>query len=59
VFLAFGALAGIQAQDIAANRPTPLAGLFERISVFSFMVWLVVFAIVTVGQKHSAGSAQQ
>jgi hypothetical protein len=54
VFLLFGALTGIQAQNIAANRPTPFAGLFERICIFSFMVWIVVFAVATAGQPQAA-----
>lgn len=45
VVVAFGTLAGLDGPRIAANLPTPWVGLTERISVFSYMLWLVVFAI--------------
>jgi hypothetical protein len=43
--VAFGTLAGLDGPRIAANLPTPWVGVTERISVFSYMLWLVVFAI--------------
>lgn len=45
VVVAFGTLAGLDGPRIAANLPTPWVGVTERISVFSYMLWLVVFAI--------------
>ena len=45
VVAAFGTLAGLDGPRIAANLPTPWVGVTERISVFSYMLWLAVLAI--------------
>ncbi len=45
VVVVFGALAGLDGPRLAANLPTPWVGVTERISVFSYMLWLVAFAI--------------
>jgi len=45
VVVVFGALAGLDGPRIAANLPTPWVGVTERISVFSYMLWLMVLAI--------------
>ena len=44
VVVAFGTLAGLDGPGIAANLPTPWVGVTERISVFSYMLWVAVFA---------------
>jgi hypothetical protein len=46
LMLAFGAYTGTAVSAIAAGQPTPWMGLVERVSVYSPMVWLIVFAIV-------------
>lgn len=45
VVVLFVTLAGLDGPRIAANLPTPWVGVTERVSVFSYMLWLVVFAI--------------
>lgn len=45
VVVVFGTLAGLDGPRIAENLPTPWVGVTERISVFSYMLWLAVFAI--------------
>lgn len=45
VVVVFGTLAGLDGPRIAANLPTPWVGVTERISVFSYMLWLVVLSI--------------
>lgn len=44
--LGFGALAGMKGAQLAANLPTPWLGVLERISIYSSLLWLVVFAVV-------------
>jgi hypothetical protein len=44
--IGFGSLAGSQGAALAAGQPTPWLGLMERINIYSFMIWVVVFAIV-------------
>ena len=46
IFLAFGILAGMNGPRIAANQPTPLLGIWERINIFGYMLWIVVLAIL-------------
>jgi hypothetical protein len=44
--IVFGSLAGSQVAALAAGQPTPWLGLTERINIYSFMIWVVVLAIV-------------
>ena len=44
--IVFGSLAGSQGPALAAGQPTPWLGLTERINIYSFMLWVVVLAIV-------------
>lgn len=43
--IVFGALAGVQGAALAAGKPTPWLGLMERINIYSFMIWVVVYAL--------------
>jgi hypothetical protein len=45
VVLVFGALAGAQSGNIAANLPTPWLGVEERLNIFAYMLWVVVLAV--------------
>jgi hypothetical protein len=42
--LGFGALTSANASRVEANLPTPWAGLWERINIGVFLVWVVVLA---------------
>jgi hypothetical protein len=44
VFIVFGVLVGIEAPGIPDNLPTPHIGIWERINIAAFMVWIVVLA---------------
>src|SRR5215208_2053547 len=43
--LVFGALASLQAGQLAANEPTPWMGIEERINIYATMLWVAVLAI--------------
>ena len=45
ILLAFGALTTANASRVAANVPTPWVGLWERINIGVFLLWVVVLAI--------------
>ena len=45
IFLVFGALGGMEAGQVAANLPTPWLGVWERICIFGYMLWIVTLAI--------------
>jgi uncharacterized protein DUF998 len=54
VLLTFGVLTFIEAPRLQANLPTPWIGLFERINISVFLLWLVVLAAVLwrTGTSH-------
>jgi hypothetical protein len=46
VLLAFGALTFLEAPRLQANLPTPWIGMWERINISVFLLWVVVLANV-------------
>jgi len=55
LFVAGGTLAGLDAPLMAANLPTPWMGVWERINIFGYMLWVVVFAISLLGAQEGTG----
>ena len=53
VFLVFGILIGKEAPNIQASLPTPYIGIWERINIAAFMLWVAVFAIALLRRKMS------
>lgn len=45
IFLIFGMLAGMEGAKIAENQPTPHAGIWERINIFTYFAWTIVLAM--------------
>jgi hypothetical protein len=45
ILLAFGVLTGLDAPRVGANLPTPLTGVWERINIGVFLLWVVVLAV--------------
>jgi hypothetical protein len=57
VFMVFGVLTWFESPGIEANLPTPWIGIWERINIGAFMLWVVVLAVVLIGkEKESARS---
>ena len=52
VLLIFGVLTFLDAPGVGANRPTPLIGVWERINIGIFLLWVVVLAIVLLRKEH-------
>lgn len=46
VFIIFGVLTFMESPGIRANLPTPHIGLWERINMGAFLLWIIVFAII-------------
>jgi len=66
ILLAFGALTFLEAPRLQANLPTPWIGLWERINISVFLLWVGVLATrlwrtgsrrATVNQSTSRGGA--
>ena len=46
ILFSAGILTGIESPKLQANLPTPLIGVWERINIGVFMLWIVVLAIL-------------
>jgi hypothetical protein len=55
VLIVFGVLTGLDGPRIAANLPTPWVGVWERISIGAFLLWVVVLALALL-RAHSSSS---
>ncbi len=51
VFITFGALIGKEAPGIPKNLPTPHIGIWERINIGAFMLWVIVFAFALLRRQ--------
>ncbi len=54
--LVFGALVSTQAPAIAAGQPTPWMGVIERVSVYTPILWVLVFATVLLRARIAGPS---
>lgn len=56
VLIVFGVLTGLDSPRMEANLSTPWIGVWERISIGAYMLWVVVLAIVLLkkGKKENA-----
>jgi hypothetical protein len=54
LLLAFGALTGSFAPRIQANLPTPWVGVWERIDISFFLLWVVVLAVALLRARSVA-----
>jgi hypothetical protein len=57
VFIIFGILTFREAPQIDKNLSTPFIGLWERINIAAFMVWLLVFASILLRERPSLGQS--
>ena len=48
VLVVFGALTGLEAPGIPANLPTPRIGVWERINIGVFLLWVVTLATALI-----------
>ena len=59
ILTAFGALTFLDAPRIAANLPTPWIGVWERINIGVFLLWVVVLAVtlLRIGDSHGCNQS--
>lgn len=48
----FGLLTSLQAPNIPIDGPTPTIGLWERINIAIFMLWVIVFALCLIRREQ-------
>jgi len=53
ILLFFGALTGMQSPALEANMPTPWMGVWERICIGAFLLWMVVLALIQLREVSS------
>ncbi len=53
VLLVFGALTGIESPKVEANLPTQWIGVWERINILVFLIWVVVLAVKLMRKETS------
>jgi hypothetical protein len=46
LMILFGILTGLQSARMEANLSTPWMGVWERISIAAYMIWIMVFAVM-------------
>ncbi|MFA6059161.1 MAG: DUF998 domain-containing protein [Taibaiella sp.] len=51
ILFVFGTLTFLDAPDISTNRPTPHMGVWERINIGVFLLWIVVLAAVLMRRE--------
>jgi hypothetical protein len=51
VLIVFGMLTGVDGPRVAANLPTPWIGVWERISMAAFFVWMTVLAVLLLRRE--------
>jgi uncharacterized protein DUF998 len=44
ILATFGVLTGLDSSGVAANLPTPWVGVWERLNIAAFMIWIVALA---------------
>lgn len=53
--LIFGSLTAMDAPKVEANLPTPMAGVWERINIGVFLVWVMVLTLSLLKMKSLQG----
>jgi hypothetical protein len=54
--LAFGTLTALDASRVQANLPTPWAGVWERVNIGGYLLWLIVLAIALLYAPDDVGA---
>src|SRR5688572_25808346 len=56
ILLAFGVLTGLDGPNVSANLPTPWIGVWERINIGVFLLWVMVLATALLHAADVAAS---
>ena len=59
VLLVFGILTFLDAPGVSTNQPTPLIGVWERINIGAFLLWVVVLAITLLRTERLPDSIKE
>jgi len=56
ILVAFGVLTGLDSPGVQTNSPTPLLGVWERILIGVYLVWVVVLSIILLRRESKTSS---
>jgi len=56
IFIVFGIMSFLDAPQLAANLPTPWLGVWERVNIFGYLLWIVVLAITLLKKEKREDS---
>ena len=59
IFIVVGILTFLKAPNLDKNLPTPFIGLWERINIAAFMIWMLVLSIILLRMEFSFQSTHQ
>lgn len=54
ILVIFGSLTFWAAPGVASNQPTPLLGIWERINIGIFLLWVVIFSLKLISNDSNA-----
>ena len=57
IFIVFGVLTSLEAPGINRNAATPMIGVWERINIGTYMLWMIVLALILSKKERSGSSA--
>jgi len=52
IFVIFGILTTRDSSGLQANLPTPYLGIWERINIGAYMLWIIVFSVLMIKRKN-------
>ena len=58
-FIVFGLLTAIESRGLEANLPTPYLGIWERINIGAYMIWVIVFALMLMKRNNETVNDSQ
>ncbi len=53
IFIVFGTLTWLESPGMSQNLPTPYIGLWERINIGAFLLWVAVFAMTLMRRNNT------
>lgn len=59
ILIVFGVLTGMESPHISSNLPTPYIGIWERVNIGVYMLWIAVFAIVLLRAERKSQGLQE
>lgn len=56
LFFVFGILTATESPGMETGKPTPYIGIWERVNMGAYMLWVIVFAITLLKKESASGS---